>query len=390
MPVVSKGTSRRQTDAPSADRTRTGRPEAPVPDRPSTAPGRPEAGPAAPPAAPGPAGGPFAAETRRRSPDADAALPRVRVEVVCLSLARSPAARGSRRTDAVGLRVLLRSGPDGPEGACWSLPGHDAGPGQSLRETAAGVAAEVLGDKEVFLEQLRTLDSLDFSGPVAPGADGGPRTIFCLHAALVPEDEAEATCASGNHHWVALDLPGGEKTGQGAGKKKPAGAAPTADNDVDGGRTGDEAKADWKRTGGEKRGKESDNGGTAPDGPRLHVDRFRTLSMSADDGPRDIRQASGRDGVRLGGADYLKIKTALRWLHANLDDLDLAFKLMPKKFTITGLKQTYELVQGRAYFDADFRRRMQSRLRPTNQTMAPKPFRPAGLFSHADGSPAKE
>jgi hypothetical protein len=254
------------------------------------------------------------------------------------------------------------------------------------------VAAGVLGDKEVFLEQLRTLDSLDFSGPVAPGADGGPRTICCLHAALVPEDEAEATRASGNHRWVALDLPGGKETGQGAGKKKPAGAAaaPTADNDADGGRTGDEAKADGERTGGEKRKKESDDGGTAPDGPRLHVDRFRTLPLPADDDPRDIRQASGRDGVRLGGADYLKIKTALRWLHANLDDLDLAFKLMPKKFTVTGLKQTYELVQGRAYFDAGFRRRMQPRLRPTNQTMAPKPFRPAGLFSHAGGSPAKK
>lgn len=81
--------------------------------------------------------------------------------------------------------------------------------------------------------------------------------------------------------------------------------------------------------------------------------------------------------------DHIKlIYFALDRLKNKLEYTDIAFNLLPKKFTLTELKNCYEEILGTKLLDANFRRKTAELVSPLNEYTGEKGHRPSQLFQH--------
>lgn len=81
--------------------------------------------------------------------------------------------------------------------------------------------------------------------------------------------------------------------------------------------------------------------------------------------------------------DHIKIiYYALERLKNKLEYTDIVFNLIPKEFTLTELKNCYEVILGEKLLDANFRRKTAKLVKPTNNFVSGKGFRNSQLFTH--------
>jgi ADP-ribose pyrophosphatase YjhB (NUDIX family) len=81
------------------------------------------------------------------------------------------------------------------------------------------------------------------------------------------------------------------------------------------------------------------------------------------------------------GFDHFSIiRTALERLQAKVLYSDIAFRLLPEEFTLTGLQNVYETILGRKELAANFRRKMNDMVEETEQYTTDKGHRPAKIY----------
>lgn len=81
--------------------------------------------------------------------------------------------------------------------------------------------------------------------------------------------------------------------------------------------------------------------------------------------------------------DHIKIiYYALTRLRNKLEYTDIIFNLMKEKFTLTELKNSYEVILGEKLLDANFRRKTAELVLPLNEYTQDKGHRPSQLFRH--------
>ena len=77
---------------------------------------------------------------------------------------------------------------------------------------------------------------------------------------------------------------------------------------------------------------------------------------------------------------FLIINTALERLQAKITYSDIIFHLLPKEFTLTGLQNVYEAINGRKELAANFRRKIIDLVEETEQYTSEKGHRPAKIY----------
>lgn len=127
----------------------------------------------------------------------------------------------------------------------------------------------------------------------------------------------------------------------------------------------------------------------------LPADRF-TAALEADpalalariafvsDGETRLR-ATGTRGVLTLAFDHAEIlAVAMTRLRGKIDYSDIAFALLPERFTLRALQDVHEAILGVSLNKPAFRRRMLDRgwLEPTGERETGASFRPAELFRH--------
>lgn len=81
--------------------------------------------------------------------------------------------------------------------------------------------------------------------------------------------------------------------------------------------------------------------------------------------------------------DHIKIiYYALERLKNKLEYTDIVFNLMPKEFTLTELKNSYEIILNEKLLDANFRRKTSKLVVPTNNFVTGKGHRSSQLYTH--------
>ena len=81
--------------------------------------------------------------------------------------------------------------------------------------------------------------------------------------------------------------------------------------------------------------------------------------------------------------DHIKIiYYALERLKNKLGYTDIVFNLLPEKFTLTELKNSYEVILNDKLLDANFRRKIANMVSPINEFTENKGHRPSQLFVH--------
>ena len=81
--------------------------------------------------------------------------------------------------------------------------------------------------------------------------------------------------------------------------------------------------------------------------------------------------------------DHIKIIfQALERLKNKLEYTDIIFNLLPKEFTLTELKQCYEIILNEKLLDANFRRKTSKMVCSTNKLASAKGHRTSQLFTH--------
>ncbi|PNU06675.1 NUDIX hydrolase [Novosphingobium guangzhouense] len=99
----------------------------------------------------------------------------------------------------------------------------------------------------------------------------------------------------------------------------------------------------------------------------------------------DRLQARGRQGVLPLAFDHAEIlSVAMTRLRGKIDYSDIAFALLPERFTLRALQDVHEAILGVSLNKPAFRRRMLDRgwLQPTGERETGASFRPAELFRH--------
>lgn len=81
--------------------------------------------------------------------------------------------------------------------------------------------------------------------------------------------------------------------------------------------------------------------------------------------------------------DHIKIiYYALERLKNKLEYTDIVFNLLPDKFTLTELKNSYEVILDNSLLDANFRRKISTMVTPINEFTSNEGHRPSQLFIH--------
>lgn len=81
--------------------------------------------------------------------------------------------------------------------------------------------------------------------------------------------------------------------------------------------------------------------------------------------------------------DHIKIiYYALERLKNKLEYTDIVFNLLPSKFTLTELKNSYEVILDSSLLDANFRRKISNMVSPIDEYTSNEGHRPSQLFVH--------
>jgi len=228
------------------------------------------------------------------------------------------------------LRVLLIQRGGHPFIGQWALPGGFVRPDETVGEAANRELAEETSIHGGYLEQLYTFS--------APGRDPRTWVISCAHMALIDNERINLKAGSDadDARWFII------KT----------------ENTVE------------------------------------HVKLLLTnedinlsaIVMSKSNG-KDL-QIIENNGLAFDHAEILVC--AINRLRSKLEYTDLAFSLMPEKFTLTELQQVYEAILGKLLFKAAFRRKIIGLVQETGQYTNDKGHRPAKMYTRKTEQEAQQ
>jgi ADP-ribose pyrophosphatase YjhB (NUDIX family) len=218
------------------------------------------------------------------------------------------------------LRILLIRRAWHPHIGQWALPGGFVNPDETVGEAANRELEEETGIRGGYLEQLYTFSK--------PGRDPRAWVVSCAHMALI--DSGQLTLKAGS----------------------------------------DASDARWfKVTAEEKSGM---------DKLTLANEHIRLGAYVTQESYGMERKVEDNDGLAFDHAEM--IACAIGRLRAKIENTDLAFRLMPERFTLTQLQQVYEAILGKPLYKAAFRRRVMEYVSETGQYTQDAGHRPSQLF----------
>lgn len=237
-----------------------------------------------------------------------------------------------RRISEKELRLLLIKRGGHPYLGCWALPGGFVRPTETADQAASRELREETGGDRVYLEQLYTFSQ--------PGRDPRTWVMSCSYMALIDGNSVK----------------------------------PHAGDDAD---QAAWFKVDWRLI-----------------GEREDVQVWELSLSHGETLLRTVLEKRKEDSfVRCSIADRgglafdhgQIIAYGLERLRGKLLYTDAAFHLMPEYFTLTELKQVYEVILGRQLPGAAFRRKMASMVEETQQYTEHKGHRPSRLYRRRTG-----
>lgn len=244
-----------------------------------------------------------------------------------------------RKLPEKDLKVLLIKRGGHPYRGAWALPGGFVNPDENLHQAAARELAEETGIRDVYMEQLYTWGD--------PDRDPRTRVISCSYMALV--DSADIRLRAGD----------------------------------------DADDARWftivKRLQHEKRAEESGS---------IVRNRQFALTLTSDEMEMNAEiektitttgklQIEDEQIVQPGklAFDHARIISyALDRLRNKIEHTNIAFHLVPERFTLTQLQQVYDTILDREELKASFRRKIEGKVIETDQFADSSGHRPSKLY----------
>lgn len=232
-----------------------------------------------------------------------------------------------RKLPGKELRVLMIKRGGHPYLGCWALPGGFVTPEETVGQAARRELKEETGVDQVYLEQLYTFSR--------PGRDPRTWVMSCAHMALI--DGSRIRIKAGD--------------------------------DADG--------AAWFRM--TQRMRERKNGIEVWELILSHEDIVLKTVLEKKEGDSFAECRIGEGGGLAFDHGQI-IAYGLERLKGKLWHTDLALHLMPEYFTLTQLKQVYEVILGKELLAAAFRRKVASMVEETGRYTENEGHRPSRLY----------
>lgn len=264
--------------------------------------------------------------------------PSVTVDMVIFTVMDRPQPN-YRKLPEKDLKALLIKRGGHPFKDAWALPGGFVKPDESLAQAAVRELAEETGLNNVYMEQLYTWSE--------PGRDPRTWVISCSHLALIEASRLQL-------------------------------------------RAGDDAvDAKWFTVTKKLKHEERE---INPEGS-VHRQRCSLVLAEEELVTETIlektivqcgKTCTQEEHILVPGKlafDHARmISYALDRLRNKIEYTDLAFNLMPERFTLTQLQQVYETILDRELLKANFRRKIEGKLIETDQTTDGDGYRPSRLY----------
>ncbi len=274
--------------------------------------------------------------------------PSVTVDILVFTVAEEPA-DSYRRLPEKSLKLLMIKRGGHPFLGKWALPGGFVRMDEGLDEAAYRELREETNAKELYLEQLYTWGDV--------GRDPRTRVVSVSYLSLADSG--------------GISLKAGD----------------------------DSCDAGWftvscRLTG--ERKSITEDGYTLTRTHRLRLTNGQTALSAVVESERTLegRRTSHRWEVRESEGiafDHAKlIVCGLERLRGKLEYTDIAFHLMPERFTLTQLQQVYETILDRELLKANFRRKLADRVRETNEFTKDAGHRPSKLYRYHPGGDGTE
>jgi ADP-ribose pyrophosphatase YjhB (NUDIX family) len=245
------------------------------------------------------------------------------VDTVIFGLDVELAKEPKKHLDIPQLKILLVKRNEHPFQGRWSLPGGFVGLTETLEETASRVIYQKTGLSDLYLEQLYTFGS--------PYRDPRARIVSCSYLALIDKTTLpHQNNLPEENVWFSLSL--------------------------------------------EKMGSE-----LILDAPQMRlnislVEEKRLMGRI----PQTTWHIKAPTPLAFDHAEI--ILKALTRIRGKINYTDLAFSLMPEKFTLSHLMTIYEIILGEKLLSPAFRKKITKKISPTDEFLRHKKFRPSRLY----------
>jgi 8-oxo-dGTP diphosphatase len=237
------------------------------------------------------------------------------------------------------LRVLLIKRGDHPFMGRWALPGGFVNMNEGLDEAAARELKEETGIDGIYMEQLYTWGAV--------GRDPRTRVISCSYLSLVDAESLQVTAGddAADARWFTV-------------QEEPLQTTRTM------------TERGYLL---EERSRLTLRAGALEVGGMIRV--RRTVEGKVPRVERHIEECHGLAFDHLKVIDYglERLRTKVEWS-------DIAFALMPDRFTLAELRKLYETILGRELHAANFRRDVERMVEETNEVRREGGHRHARLF----------
>ena len=252
-----------------------------------------------------------------------------------------------RKLSEKKLRVLLVRRGEHPFLGSWALPGGFLRMDEGLDQAAARELAEETGVTSAYLEPLRTTGTV--------GRDPRTRVISCAYLALVDSSSLRPQAGSDalDARWFTVTT---------------------------------EESAPIRRA--------TESGWVEE---QTKTVRLASPESALEGSLRVVRERIGRrvtsetnllgsEGIAFDHA--LLVFLGLETLRRRVEEEDLAFHLMPERFTLTELQQVTEIILGAPMLKANFRRKIAGKVHETGEPTKEGGHRPSMLYSYEpEGAP---
>jgi len=250
-------------------------------------------------------------------------------DVVVFSVDSEAQSQNYRKLDKQKLTVLLAKRSEHPCMGKWSVPGGFVGIDEALDAAAVRILRNKTGLAELYMEQLYTFGN--------PGRDPRMRIISCAYLSLI--DRSRHPIKS-NHQlsgleWFEVELPKGKD--------------------------------------------------------------FLLLKSSGEEIVIPIQTQAVQNGKIKTNVHSVGAHSALAFDHASLilegllrlrgklEYTDLAFNLLPERFTVAQLQQVYEIILGQELLSPAFRRKIADKITETGVYTSEKGHRPSQYYTYNGG-----
>lgn len=260
--------------------------------------------------------------------------PSVTVDMVVFTLGQYES-KDIRKNDERSLRILLIQRGAQPYMGCWALPGGFVHMDESLEEAAYRELKEETNVQEAYLEQLYTFGEVH--------RDPRLRVISCAYMSLVKEELVSIQAASdaADAKWFDLSY-----------------------------RLIEEYKNLSRRE-------------RVYQLVLTHQEielRLRVKEVTEIIGYRRTNKIEVMDQNVLAFDHGEILARGIMRLRNKVEYEDLAFHLMPEKFSLTDLQKVYEIILDKELLKANFRRKILPMVTQTNEVVTNQGFRPSQLY----------